>query len=175
MHDRVDAVEQFGGKLADVAEHLPVEQGLGQELRAGQAVAKKAGVEANQLRVFRCCAQKARQNRSDIAHIAGNQYPHSRSVSRFTRVFHGALPEAHRVLQMAFVAQRIHRLPEAVVEIDAELAFRREPLHRLLLPDRGVALDVVARPRGDRTKKPPLIQPPSPDRLLLESGDSVPW
>ena len=52
MHHRVDAVEQLGGKLADVPEHLPVEQGLGEEARASQAMTEIGGIKTDQLSVF---------------------------------------------------------------------------------------------------------------------------
>ena len=51
MHDCVDPVEQLSGKLPDVAEHLPIQQGLGQKARAGQAMAEKGGVETDQFRI----------------------------------------------------------------------------------------------------------------------------
>ena len=61
---------------------------------------------------------------------------------------------------MPFVSQRIHRLAKAVMEIDAEVSAASRCI--------GSCSQTVASPSmyrltsGDKTKKPPLTQPPSP-------------
>jgi hypothetical protein len=45
------------------------------------------------------------------------------------------------------VAERVHVLPESAVVVDGELAVVHEAAQRLLLPDGGVALDVVEHAR----------------------------
>src|SRR6185312_11999798 len=47
------------------------------------------------------------------------------------------------ILQEMDVAQRVHALPEAIMPIRHELAFPRQPLHRLQLPRRRIAVDVI--------------------------------
>ena len=47
MHHRVHPIEQFRGKLSNVAEDLPVEEGLGQKARPGQAMTKIGGIKSD--------------------------------------------------------------------------------------------------------------------------------
>src|SRR5438128_10182435 len=51
------------------------------------------------------------------------------------------------LLELSAVAQRVHRLPEALVAIARELAFLRERAHGLLLPHRAIVLQVALDPR----------------------------
>ena len=78
MDHRIDAIQQLSGKLAYVPEHLPVQPGLGQESRAGQAMAEKGGVKTDQFRARQPVTKEPRKDRPDISHISGNQYPHAR-------------------------------------------------------------------------------------------------
>ena len=96
--------------------------------------------------------------------MAGEQDPLAAPERRefIGHTFHGALPLAQSSSSMVLVAQRVHRLPEAVVLVGHQLAVGGQALERLAFPARCVALDVVRGTCGDSTKKPPLIQPPSP-------------
>jgi hypothetical protein len=71
---------------------------------------------------------------------------------------------------LPFVPERIHRLPEAFVEIDTELPIGREPLHRLLFPDSRVAVYVPAD--GRRQDEEAVVNPTAVAYgLLLESDE----
>lgn len=48
-----------------------------------------------------------------------------------------------KILEMIFVAQGIHRAPEAIVPVRDELRVTREPLQRFLLPHVLIALEVL--------------------------------
>src|SRR3954466_13294121 len=47
-----------------------------------------------------------------------------------------------QALEQVLLAQRVHRLPEPVVQIGRELALGGEALERIVLPDGGVTRDV---------------------------------
>src|SRR5580692_2755113 len=51
-----------------------------------------------------------------------------------------------QLLELVAVAQRVHRLPEALVTVGRELALRGERAHRLLLPHGAVAIEVAVDP-----------------------------
>src|ERR1039458_5818465 len=68
---------------------------------------------------------------------------------------------------MVAVAQRVHRLPEAVVAIAGELAVTRERAHRTLLPD-GLSTFQVAADAGREHEEPAVGPAAVPARLLLE-------
>src|SRR5687768_14145069 len=57
--------------------------------------------------------------------------------------FPPGISAAPQILEIHFIAERIHRLPEAAVLVSVKLAFAREVLHGLLLKCRHVVLDVV--------------------------------
>ena len=57
------------------------------------------------------------------------------------------------------MAHGIHRLPESVVKIGRKLMLGREPLERLVLPKRSIAVDVVEDLRGEHEKA--AIDPPA--------------
>ena len=171
MHDRVDAFEQLRRKVADVAEKLRVEQRSGSSSAPVRLWPKKPLSKPIKLGVVERSAQKSRHDRPDIAHVAGDQDSHA------CRPFHSpdfprrlaGLPE---ILEMSLIAQRIHRLPEAVMEIDAELAVRGEPFHRLAFPDGRIALDIVAdlgRQHEEAAVDPAAVA----ERLFLEPGDPI--
>src|SRR3954470_15809137 len=92
----------------------------------------------------------------------------------------GSLPDLPRgartrpeLLQVLAVPQRVHGLPEAGMQVRRKLALARELLHRLALPDRFVALDVVHdlwREHEEAAVDPGAIAA----RLLLEARDPVP-
>src|SRR3954454_18360212 len=69
-----------------------------------------------------------------------------RTPARITTFMRASCPGAPRraargpgVLEHLAVAQRVHRLPEALVLVGAELAGGGERLHRLALPDPLIA------------------------------------
>lgn len=71
---------------------------------------------------------------------------------------------------MQFVAQGVHRLPEAVVAIGGELAFVGQALHGFALPDGGVAIDVVDDLGGEDEEA--AVDPGAVAvGLFLEAGD----
>src|SRR5271166_5510124 len=75
------------------------------------------------------------------------------------------LARVPELLQMTLVAQRVHRLPEALMVVHRQLAIVREPLERLPLPHRVVAVDVVADLRVEHEKA--AVDPAAvADRLL---------
>src|SRR6186713_598791 len=70
------------------------------------------------------------------------------------------------------LTQRVHGLPEARVAKRRELALGRQALHRLALPDRVVALDVV--PHAGLEDEEPAIDPGAVAlRLLAEAADAA--
>src|SRR5262245_32679298 len=63
-------------------------------------------------------------------------------------------------------------MPKAVVEVHAQLTVSGEPLHRLALPDRCIAGDVLADDGGQHEKA--AVDPAAvPGRLLLEPRYTV--
>src|ERR1700688_786516 len=71
----------------------------------------------------------------------------------------GCLSGSPHFLQMIFISQGIHRLPKALVEPGAKLAFPSQPIHRFPLPYRRVAIDIVDYAR--RKHKEAAIDPPA--------------
>ena len=68
---------------------------------------------------------------------------------------------------MPLVSQRIHRLPEALVDVSTKLAIVGEPHQRVTFPRRGIACDPVyhARIQDEET----AIDPPALSfRLFLK-------
>src|SRR5687768_10233289 len=73
---------------------------------------------------------------------------------------------------MVLVAQRVHRLPETAMSIGGEIAAARERLHRLALPERGVAIDEVDHPGREHEKT--AVDPAAfAARLLLEARHAI--
>ena len=74
------------------------------------------------------------------------------------------------LFQHRLVAQRIHRVPKTAMLKGHHLSHRREPdigeLSQLLSSP-----SIRSRQRGDRTKKPPLISPPSPRGFSMKRRD----
>ena len=84
MHHGVDAVEQFGGKSRMSPKCCAVEQRFRQAAprRSGQW-AKKPLSKPISSASGRRVPQMAREDRADIAHVAGNQNAHEESVLRY--------------------------------------------------------------------------------------------
>src|SRR5215213_6894851 len=76
-----------------------------------------------------------------------------------------------QVFEVSLVAKRIHRVPEAVVEVDAELALGGEIIHRLFFPNRRIAFDIAAD-LGRQHEKTAIDPAAIAARLLLESRDA---
>ena len=77
MYDRIDAIEQLGGKFPNVSEHLAIEERLGQEARPSQALGEIGGVKADQLGIHEIFTKESREDGTNISHIARNQNAHS--------------------------------------------------------------------------------------------------
>ena len=76
MHNGIDAIKEINWELAHVAEHLPVEGKFRKRVGSRKAVAKKAGVEPDQLQARLVLAQEPAKNWSDITHVSGDKYAH---------------------------------------------------------------------------------------------------
>ena len=74
-----------------------------------------------------------------------------------------------RDLRGTFVAQRVHRLPEAVVKEDAQLAVLCEVVIGSLSQTVCVTLDVARRDLGGQHEKPAVDPATVAARLLAES------
>src|SRR5687767_15563909 len=73
---------------------------------------------------------------------------------------------------MTLVAERVHRLPEALVLEEREFAVAREPRQRLVLPDRVVPVEVAPDLRCEHEEA--TVDPTSvPARLLAEAPHAV--
>ncbi len=82
------------------------------------------------------------------------------------------MPRAPQRLEVVHVAQRVHRLPEALVPVGHQLAVRGEPLERAALPERlvvGNEIEHVGREDEEAAVDPALADL----RLLLELDDRV--
>jgi hypothetical protein len=77
-----------------------------------------------------------------------------------------------KVFEQLLVADGVHALPEGVVPVGHELAVARQPLERLPLELRRVAVDVVEDLRLEHEER--AVDPALADlRLLRELGDLV--
>ena len=80
------------------------------------------------------------------------------------------LARCPELFQHRLVAQRIHRVPKAAMLERHHLSHRASrtigELSQLLLSP-----SIRSRQRGDRTKKPPLISPPSPRGFSMNAVD----
>src|SRR6185503_6216539 len=77
-----------------------------------------------------------------------------------------------QLLEVALVAQRVHRVPEAVVAVGRELPLGGEALHRLALPHRVIAVDVAADLGGQHEEA--AVDPAAVAvRLLLEAAHAL--
>ena len=89
-----------------------------------------------------------------------------------TSKFSTGLARIPKSFEIVFITQRIHRLPEPIVKVNAELAVRSQPFHRLALPHGRVAGDVVAD-LGRQHEEPAVDPSAIAERLLLEPGDPI--
>ncbi len=110
-------------------------------------------------------AQPQRQPAALEAGVAGDEdAPAAPEVaSAHAQVFHGAAaagPQLLRAGSCRAACPSAARSRRCLNAISSPVA--RPGAQRLALPDGAVAVDVGRGTRGDSTKKPPLIQPPSP-------------
>ena len=73
MHNCVDAVEKFGGKITDVAEMHAVEQRLRQPFGPSKIVREEPAVKANQLGIGKLVAKMANEGWANVAHCTGDE------------------------------------------------------------------------------------------------------
>ena len=76
INDGVDVLQQFLGKMPNIAEVLCIKAAFRQEARSGQAGSEITGVKAGE-ECFRAgIAQLAHDQRPDVSHIAGDKNLH---------------------------------------------------------------------------------------------------
>ncbi len=73
VDDAVDAFQVLQLDIAYIAVILEIDPRLGEHIGAGQAVAEKAGVEADEFDAGIGLAQGVDQGRTDVSHVSGNQ------------------------------------------------------------------------------------------------------
>ena len=79
MYYRVDTPKQFLGKVAGVAEILPIEHGFGKDAGRREAVCEEAAVVPDELCLWKLGTQMLDKNRADVAHVAGYEETNGRS------------------------------------------------------------------------------------------------
>ena len=80
MHHRVGAGQNVRRQLTHVAYVLQVEEDFGQHGAVRQAMAEKTGIVSHEPAAADIATKKSRQNRADVAHIAGDDDPHLQPV-----------------------------------------------------------------------------------------------
>ena len=151
--DRLRAEVNYGVRL--VQRHRPLERGQVLERAVDDGAALDVAA-ANELRLGSWSRTRQPRPRPEQVldepgadHAGRARDEHARRSRHASLTPHlprhvPALPEA---LEQPDVAQRVHRLPEAVVAERHQLADLGQPLERLALPDRIVPVDVVEHAR----------------------------
>ena len=88
------------------------------------------------------------------------------------QIFHGALPDAQSSSSKVLSRNVSIGVPKTAMLERHHLPHRGEPNDRCPFPTGVIAFDEIEA-RGDRTKKPPLIRPPSPLGFSVNAGHCI--
>src|SRR5262245_25225342 len=115
---------------------------------------------------------RTRRSRQKSGSMAAGRAEPPEDISALGPFPPGSGARAPQLFEVVALAQRVHRLPEALVAVARKLTVPGERAHRLLLPDCLLALQIPAD-RGREHEKAAVGPRTIPARLLLELQHAV--